>query len=803
MKTLGQDLRYALRGLVRTPGFTAAALATLAIGIGANAAMFSFVQAVLLRRIPVEAPDRLVRIGQTKGDLHTSVSPANLTDWRARSRTLTGVSGWQIAGVNVKARADAERVRVAFVEPSLLRLLGVQPALGRAFADAEARPGNDRVLLLTAAYWKSRLGGDLSAIGRTLQMNGAPYTIVGILPDGLEFPPLRRAEVWAPLAFDEIDLASRGSKWVSVAARLAPGASLGEARAEMADVSTDLARAYPDSNTGWSAELVLLAPDLVRGSRPMLLLLLGAAGLVLLIACANVSHLLLARANRRRREIGIRIALGASRGRVVRQLLTESLLLAVGGAGLGTLAASWVTQAVAVPVARVLPRAPRGVDPAVIGFTILVAVLASVLFGLAPAWQASRRSTERALREGGARATGSRRTTSLLVAGEVALCLILLAGAGLLLRSLARLAQVNPGFDGTDVIALNLNLPTSQYPEPASWSRFFDAARRRVAAVPGVESAAFISHRPVTQDTFGNGFTVEGRPLGRGEEYSAEMRWVSPNYFAALRIPLAAGRFLDERDHDGAPLAVVINRAFARTYFKDAEPIGRNLLIGFCRAPRQPCPPSWTIVGVVGDVHETALDLDAAPQMYVPEAQLPMSYASLLVRSKLPASAVASAVRAAVRGLDPTVAVWDVEPMEEIVDAASGGRRLLVALLTGFAVLALVLAALGVAAVMAHAVSERRREIAIRMALGARREDVVAMVLRQATRMTGAGVIVGLAGAAAASRLLRSMLFGVSATDPWVYAGAAVVLAAVGLAAAWLPARRASGVDPIVVLSNE
>jgi putative ABC transport system permease protein len=803
MKTLVQDLRYGVRWLVRNPGFTSAAVVTLALGIGVNTAMFSLVHAVLLRRIPVEAPERLVRLGQTKGEIHSNVSPANLTDWRARAHTLVGMSGWQIAGVNLKAGADAERVRVAFVEPALLPLLGLQPALGRAFVDDEARPGNDRVLLLTASYWKSRLGGDPSAIGRTLQVNGAPYTIVGILPDGLEFPPLRRAEVWAPLAFDETDLASRGSKWVNVAARLAPGASLREARAEMAGVSTDLARAYPDSNTGWSAELVLLAPDLVRESRSMLLLLLGSAGLVLLIACANVSHLLLARAHRRRREIGIRIALGASRARVVRQLLTESLLLAVSGAGLGTLAAVWLTQAVAAPVARVLPRAPRGVDPAVVGFTVLVAVVASVLFGLAPAWQASRRSTERSLREGGTRATGSRRTTSLLIAGEVALCLILLAGAGLLLRSLARLARVNPGFDAANVVALNLNLPTSQYPEPASWARFFDEARRRVAALPGVESAAFISHRPVTPDSFGNGFTVEGRPLGRGEEYSAEMRWVSPNYFAALRIPLVAGRFLDERDHDGAPLAVMINRAFARTYFPDADPVGRNLLIGFCRDSRQPCPPSWRIVGVVGDVHETALDREAAPQMYVPESQLPMSYTSLLVRSKVPASGLASAARAAVRDLDPTVAVWDVEPMEEIVDAASGGRRLLVALLTGFATLALVLAAVGVAAVMAYAVSERRREIAIRMALGARREDVLGMVLRQATRMTGAGVILGLVGAAATTRLLRSLLFGVSATDPWVFAGAAAVLAGVGLAAAWLPARRASRVDLALALSNE
>jgi putative ABC transport system permease protein len=796
------DLRYALRGLARSPGFTIAALLTLALGIGANTAMFSVVHAVLLRPLHVAAPERLVRIGQTKGEWHTNVSPANFVDFRRLSRTLEGVSAYSVAGVNLLSGTDAERVRVGFVSPSLLPLLGIRAAAGRGFSNEEDEPGRDRVVLLSDRYWRSRFAADPSVVGRSIQINGAPHTVVGILPADVEFPPLRRAEIWAPLALTPGDRASRGSKWLSVVARMRGNASLSAARAELEAISRDLDRAYPDFNRGWRAEVVPLTPDVVGESRPMLLLLAGAAGFVLLIACANVGNLLLARANRRHREIAVRIALGAGRRRLIRQLLTESLVLALGGAVLGVLGAVWIVDALSGQISRVLPRSPGGIEPAVLAFALALAVAASVVFGLAPAWQATRREVEGVLRGTGGRTAGAHRTTAAFVAAEVALCLMLLTGAGLLLRSLAKLTAVAPGFDAHNLLAMNVNLPNSQFPEPPEWTRFFEEVRARTRALPGVESATYISHLPVTQEAFGNGFTVEGRPMPRGDEYAAEMRWVAPGYFEALRIPLKSGRFLAESDRPGAPLSVVVNQSFAREFFPGEDPVGRHLLIGFCRE-LTPCPPSWEIVGVVGDVHERALDAPASPQMYVPQAQLPMSYTSLLVRTRVPATTLAASVRRTVRDMDPSVAVWGVRAMDEILDESAGGRRLIVRLLGAFAALALALAAVGVGGVMAYSVSERVREIAIRMALGARGRDVMAAVLRRAVRMTVLGVLLGLAGAMAATRLMRALLFGISATDPWVFSAAAGVLVAVGLFAAYWPARRAARVDPITALRAE
>ncbi len=796
------DLRYALRGLARSPGFTIAALLTLALGIGANTAMFSVVHAVLLRPLHVAEPERLVTLGQTKGEWHTGVSPANFEDWRRRARTLEVMSAYSAAGVNLRSVEDAERVRVAFVSPSLLPLLGIRTAAGRGFSLEEGEPGRDRVVLLSDRYWRSRFAADPSVVGRSIQINGAPHSVVGILPADLEFPPLRRSDIWAPLALTAQDLQSRGSKWLSVVARIRLDATLTAARAEMDAISRYLDQAYPDFNKGWRAEVLPLAPEIVGESRPMLLLLAAAAGFVLLIACANVGNLLLARANRRHREIAVRIALGAGRRRLIRQLLTESLVLALGGAVLGVLGAVWIVDALSGPISRVLPRSPGGIEPAVLAFSLALAAAASVVFGLAPAWQATRREVEGVLRGAGGRTAGAHRTTAAFVAAEVALCLMLLTGAGLLLRSLAKLSEVAPGFDSRNLLAMNLNLPTAQYPEPDQWTRFFERVRAQTEALPGVESATFISHLPVTNDSFGNGFTVEGRPMPRGDEYSAEMRWVDPGYFEALRIPRKSGRYLSESDRSGAPLSVVVNEAFARDYFPGEDPIGRHLRIGFCRDSAN-CPPSFEIVGVVGDVHERALDAPASPQMYVPQSQLPMSYTSLLVRTRVPASAMAASVRRTVRAMDPSVAVWGVRAMDEILDESAGGRRLIVRLLGAFAALALALAAVGVGGVMAYSVSERVREIAIRMALGARGRDVMAAVLRRAVRMTVLGVLIGLAGAMAATRLMRALLFEVSATDPWILSGAAALLLAVAVAAAYLPARRAAGVDPLTALRSE
>ena len=508
-----QDLRYALRGLVRSPGFTAAALLTLALGIGANTAMFSIFHAVLLRPLRVADPERLVNLGQTKGEWHTGVSPANFDDWRRRSRALEGMSAYSAAGVNLRSAEDAERVRVAFVSPTLLPLLGIRAAAGRGFSQEEDVPGRDRVVLLSDRYWRSRFAADPSAVGRSIQINGAPHTIVGILPADLEFPPLRRSDIWAPLALTSQDLQSRGSKWLSVVARIRPSASLAAARSDMDAISRDLDQAYPDFNKGWRAELLPLTRDIVGESRPMLLLLAGAAGCVLLIACANVGNLLLARANRRHREIAVRIALGAGRRRLIRQLLTESLVLALGGAVLGVLGAVWIVDALSGQISKVLPRYPGGIEPAVLAFSLILAAAASVVFGLAPAWQATRREVEGVLRGAGGRTAGAHRTTAAFVAAEVALCLMLLTGAGLLLRSLAKLSEVDPGFDSRNLLAMNLNLPTAQYPEPEQWTRFFEQVRARTATLPEVESATFISHLPVTSEGFGNGFTIEGRPM--------------------------------------------------------------------------------------------------------------------------------------------------------------------------------------------------------------------------------------------------------------------------------------------------
>jgi predicted permease len=803
MGTLMQDLRYAVRTLGRTPGFTLAAVSTLALGIGANAAIFSILNAILWKPYGVPHPDELVRLGQTRGQIHAAVSPANFVDYQKRSTSLVMLSGFENAGVNASDDERSERVRTAFVTADLLPLLGAQPVLGRSFSAGEFEPGRDHVVLLSHNFWRTRFGASDSALGRTLRLSGVAHQIVGVLPEGVDFPPLAHCDLWAPLAFSESDLASRGSKWVNVVARRAPGRSLAQARAETTAIAAELARAFPDENTGWSVEVLPFFEQVVGRTRPILLVLAGAAAFVLLIACANVANLLLARAGRRRREIAVRAALGASRRRLVRQLLTESAVLATAGSLVGILGAVWLSQAWADAASRVLPRAPGGLDTRVLLFCSAITGAATLLFGLAPSWQLARRSVSEAFGEtSDARVAGGRRVGSLFVAAEVALCLVLLTGAALLIRSLERLSSVKPGFDPTNLLTLRLNLPVSQFPKPETWARFFDEVRTRVASLPGVEEVTSISHLPVSDDGFGNGFTVGGRPTARGDESSAEMRWVGPRYFETLKIPLRRGRLLGPLDRTGSPLAVVINEAFTREFFPGEDPVGRHLLIAFCRDAK-PCPPSWQIVGVVGDVRDQSLELAASPQMYVAEAQLPMSYTSLLIRTRMRPDALAAAVQREVRALDPTIPVWDARSMDDVIARSSGPRRYTAYVLAAFAALALALAAVGVGGVMACVVSLRAREIAIRMALGAGGRDVVGAIVGRAFRFAIAGIVVGLAGALALTRLLSSLLFDVRPTDPISIGAAVVLMLGISTLAAWLPARRAARIDPMVALRSE
>jgi putative ABC transport system permease protein len=802
MSNLWQDARYGVRMLRKNAGFTVVIVLTLALGIGANTAIFSVVNAVLLQPLPYKDSGQLVQVWEKnpkKGFPQFSVSPANFMDWKEQSHSFAQMAAIQGGDYTLTGIGEPSRLHGVDVSTNLFSLLETQVQLGRDFLPGEDKPGAIPVVIISNELWQGRLGGDPNVLGTILTLDAQPCTIVGVMPPGFHFPN-QNVELWTPLVLDERALAARGAHWLAAVARLKPGVSIVQAQAEMDTIASRLEKQYPDNDNGWGITLVPLRTEVIGHIEPSLLLLMGAVGLVLLIACANVANLLMARASGRMREMAIRAALGAGRARILRQLLTESLLLAFVGSALGLLLAGWGTDfLLRLDIGGIPRQSEVGIHAPVLWFSAGAAFLAAILFGLLPALHSSVLDLNICLKEGlPDRGRGGSRLRRLLVVSEMALAVLLLVGAGLLVRSFARLLEVHPGFQPANLLTLRLDLPDAKYSKKEDSEAFYRELLGRVRNLPGVESAAAVSRLPLNGANYNLEFFPEGRPPAPNERFmSAEFRVASPDYFRTMGIALLRGRAFTDADAQDAPLVAVINEAMARQFWPNADPIGQRIII------TDRVPGAREIVGVVGDVKHYGLAIPAKPEMYVPEDQKGWGELFVVVRGKLPSSALASAVSGEVHALDKDLPVFAVRSMDEIVVRSVGDQRFAAYLFALFAALALILAAVGIYGVMSHAVALGTHEIGIRMALGAQPGDVLGMVLRQGLKITLTGVGIGVAAALALTRLLASQLFGVTPTDPLTFLGVSVLLTGVALLACYLPARRATCVDPLIALRYE
>ena len=800
MHNLWQDLRYGFRTMLRNPGVTAVAVIALALGIGANTAIFSVVNAALLRPLPFEEPDRLVAIFETfLPSGQGTVSVPDLKDWREQNQAFDHIEVYWAESFNLLGGESPERIPGASVSAGFFKMLGVKASFGRTFLEGEDQPESSRVAVLSHGLWQRSFAGDLNLIGKTIKLNGESFTVVGIMPPGFRFPT-PQIQAWAPLILRGGPAANRGSHYLSAVGRLKPGVTVEQAQAQMDSIARRLEKQYPGSNTGRGVKLIPLQEQLVQNIRPALYVLLGAVGFLLLIACANVANLLLARAAARQREIAIRTSLGAGRWRLVRQLLTESLLLAVVGGVLGVLVALWGVDVLASLAPDNLPQISRiRVDGWVLGFTIAVSMLTGLVFGLAPAFKASRPDFTQVLKVSASsrlRLSASR----FLVVAEIGMALVLLIGAGLLIKSFMRLNQVDPGFRPQHVLTMKINLPKAKYSTPQSAVGFYRQVLERVGGLPGVEAAGMVTFLPLQDWGLNGDFSIEGRPpFPPNQQPLAEYREVSPDYFRALGIPLLKGRYFTGQDVAGAPPGVIINQRMARRFWPNEDPIGQRL--------RFHGPEGIPIVGVVGNVKQSGLDGSTRFEIYVPYSQspwLPFNLGmSLVVRTASDPSALTAAVRHEILGVDPEQPVYRVKTMEKVIADSVAPRRFYMLLLGAFAGVAMALAAIGIYGVMFYAVRQRTQEIGIRMALGAQQRDVLQMVVGEGLLLAVAGVGAGLAAASALTRVLASFLFGVSARDLPTFAAISVLLIGVATVACYLPARRAAKVDPMVALRYE
>jgi len=810
LETVGQDVRYGVRTLARTPGFTVAAVLALALGIGATTAIFSVVDAVLLRPLPYDRPDRLAVV-LTRGT--GPVAPGNFLDWRRDASSFERMGAAEAWGTNLGGDGRPEHVEGVRVTSDIFPLLGVQPQLGRTFSADEDQAGRGQVVVLGHRLWQRRFGADAAVVGRSITLDGVPHVVVGVMPKGFEFPPFwaTGAELWAPLPLAE-RAGSRNGQSLRTFARLAPGASLEKARAEMATITGRLEREYPGTNRN---VVVRGLDDIVVGDvRSALLILLGAVGFVLLIACANVAHMLLARASARHKEVALRAALGASRARVIRQLLTESIVLAAVGGMAGVALAAAVLRALIAISPGNLPRLETaGLDPRVLAVTVVVSLVTGIAFGLAPALQASRFDLTGALREGERGSTagaGRHRLRRLLMASELALALVLLVGAGLMIRTFVALRRFDPGFDPRRVVTAVVSLKGSRSEEPGRRLTFYREVLDRVRALPGVVSASAINHLPLAGDVWGFPFQVEGQPPSApGESPSAAFRVVLPGYFQAIGLPLVRGRDFTDDDRLGTPGTVIVNEWLAQRYWPGADPIGKRMTLDDLDQN-----PEWlTVVGVARNAARGQWAAAPDEEMYLPLLQSrlylereggPFSFLTLVARTSTDQpAALGPSLRTAVWSVDGNVAVSEVQTMEEVVAAATSSPRFYLLLLGSFAAAALILAALGIYGVMSYSVAQRRNEIGIRMALGARRGDVLRLVMREAVGVVAIGGGIGLAVALLLTRLMGALLYGVGATDPITFVGVGALLALVALLATYVPARRAIRVDPLQALRTE
>lgn len=804
MGTILKDVHYGIRSLARHPAFTAIAVITLALGIGANASIFSVVNAVLLRPLPFDDPDTLVWVWDTQPQIPTT--PTSLPDfigWKEQNHSFEQMAGFISGNMFLDAGGGAEDTRVGLVTPELFSVFHVHPILGRTFTNEETLPGRFRVAVLSQSMWENRFGSDRNVLGRTIQLSGAAYTIIGVMPKGFAYP--ERAQLWRPLVIDPAKL-DPGPHYLNVVGRLKPGVSLSQAQADMSNIAARLSQQYREKNAGHGVKLERLTNVVVGDIGLALYILLGAVGFVLLIACANLANLMLVRTGARQREIAVRTALGASTFRIVRQLLIESILLGVTGGAAGLLLANWIVRWLTSFGPDTIPRVQEiSVDARVAIFTLVISVGTGVLFGLAPALQVSKPDLTDALKKRG-RVSGGRRTSrmrSVLVVSEVALSIVLLVGAGLMIRSFAKLNQVDPGFRVDRVMTLGVTLLRARYPEEEQVAQTFSQILARAAAVPGVVSAAAISDLPLFGSNTSDYFTIEGRPpIPKEAQPSTEYHVVTPRYFESMGIPLLSGRDVADTDTRRSPNVVVINDAFARRHFAGENPLGQRLkLQGQERDP-------LLIVGVVGNVRQLGLDQQLTPELYVPFLQDPLSQncqrsLTIVAQSKSDPGAIAGSLRAAVTSIDKSVPVYAVKPMTEYLHESLSRRRFNLILLSAFSAVALVLAAIGIYGVISYGVTQRTHEMGIRMALGAKPRDVLRLVVQQAMILALVGVGIGLIASFALTRLMKGLVFSVSVTDPVTFVAIAALMSVIALLACLIPARRATKVDPLIALRCE
>ncbi|PYR75493.1 MAG: hypothetical protein DMF86_15110 [Acidobacteria bacterium] len=800
------DISYAIRRLFKSPGFTIVAVLTLALGIGANTAIFSVVDGVLLKPLPFPEPNRLVGVYHVSEGHRAVMSGPNFTDVARASQSLESAAAISREREILTGQGEPVRIDVAQVSAAFFSVLRAQPALGRVFRADENTPGKTRLIILSDGLWRERFGGDPQIVGRAIQLDGVSKEVIGVMPRGFSFPAQRQA--WEPIEYDA-NFASkqRGAWYVSVIARLKPGVTAAQAAVEVENIGRNLARQYPDMNEGVGMTVYPLLDSMVGEIRRSVLVLLGAVGFVLLIACANVANLLLARAAARQSEMAIRTALGAGRGRLVRQLLTESVILSVVGGGLGLLFAVWAIEVLLGLQPEGIPRLDNvRMDAAVVAFTFALAALTGVVFGIVPALAATRDPVSSTLKESGRGAltsAGGARLRGLLVIVEVALAVMLLAGAGLLIRSFARLQAVDPGFRPDRTLTFDLTLPGVRYEQDPPRVAFFDELFPRLRALPGVESVAAVMGLPLSGMNFNISFEIGGRPpVPPSQQPAMEVRVASADYFRTVGIPLKRGRYFTDDDRASAPQVAIITESAARQYFPNEDPIGKTINLGWGRQGAK-YRAGGRVVGIVGDVKDAGLNEPNPPEIYLPYRQWPVESMSVLMRTAVPPRTLSEAIRRDVYGVDANLPVSNLRTLDEIVSRSISQPRFYMTLLAVFAAVALALAAIGIFGVLSYAVAQRTREIGIRMALGAASDRVLRLVVGRALALTGIAIVIGAIGATALARLLGALLFGVGPADPATFAAAAATLALVGALAAYLPARRAARIDPVRALAEE
>ena len=810
MQNLFKDIRYGLRSLLKHPGFTAIVVVTLAVGIGASSAIFSVVNTVLLRPLPYAQAERLVAIQELdKNGKRVQVTPANFLDWRAQSTVFEQLAAILTRPANLALADQAERIDLAMTSASFFSVFGTQPERGRFFLPSDEVAGHAPVVVISHGLWQRRFAGDAELVGKPITLDGNSYTVVGIAPAGFQYPD--KTDVWippfrlAPAMNERMDPTQvRGFGMLAAVARLKPGVSVAQAASEMETITARLRQQYPDTNNRRFNRVVSLHTHLVGETSPMLLLLFGAVSFVLLIACANVANLLLASAATRQKEIAIRTALGASRVRVVKQLLTESFMLAFAGGGIGLLLALWGVALMTKLLPRDFPRLGEiNLDWRVLGFTLLASVLTGILFGLAPALQISKTDVQETLKESGRGSSGSRghRLRSLLIVGEVALSVVLLVDAGLLFRSFLQLQAVNTGFTPEQVLTMRMTPAGNNYRLDADYIAFYDQVVQRVSTIPGVEAVGAINTLPLDKGPTA-GFRIEGQPLLTTDKWpGANYRCVSTDYFRTMNIPIVQGRAFSERDTETAPRVMVVNQALANRDFPNENPIGKRISLGGNDGNGQPI--WWEIVGVAANVRSLELREEATPEFYLSSLQDSFGNMFLVVRTTVEPASLAAAVRRVPAEVDKSASVSDVKTMNNIVNDAVTQPRFNLFLLGLFSGIALLLSAAGIYGVTAYSVTQRTHEFGIRMALGAQVGDVLKMIIKQGMLLISAGIAVGLVASFFLTKLLRSLLFGVSVTDPLTFVAITLLLTLVALLACYIPARRATKVDPLVALRYE